>query len=437
MACYSEALDVSRQLSSPRGADVAIVDVQLELGSVLHNCGDIERALDHYRDAEAEAAALGDPERVAWAVAAMSYAHTSVGQHRTATELAHRALAIPPGGADEPALWIWVQHNLVRTAYATGDYQACVSVARAALDPLAAYPPDEPPGPALLTPIIPFIGIRGLLALALSALGQFNDALAEGAEAVRIAEKVNRSPELAWANYCLGRAALEQGNAEQAIEYLERAFALTREWELATRGPRTGPRLLADFTAATLGLAHAATGRLASANSLVAAVTAANARQFCFVRLLDIQGSVLLAAQRFDEAASIATAALEAARAQRERGHEAWALRLLGEVAGRRRPGSVDTALGFFDKAFALADRLQMRPLLARCRLERAEVLYHAGRHDEAGQSLALAIDGFRSMEMRAWLRRAEALGEALDAGRQRATAPGGHSTFLRENPRR
>jgi DNA-binding SARP family transcriptional activator/tetratricopeptide (TPR) repeat protein len=371
VACYSEALDVCRRRSSAREIDVASVDLQVELGSALHHLGDVERALGHYRSAEAGAVALGDPGRVAWTVAAMSYAHTSLGQHRTAIELAHRALATPAGSADTPALWIWVQQSLVRASYAAGDYQTAISVARATLDTLAGYPADEPLGLALLTPVVPSIGIRGFLALALSALGQFDHALAEGAEAVRIAEKLSRSPELAWANYCLGRTVLEQGNTEQAVEYLQRAFALTREREPTTRVP-----------------------------------------------LLEIQGSALLAAQRVDEAASVATAALETARAQGEPGHEAWALRLLGEIARRRRPETVEPALSHFDRALALADHLQMRPLLARCRLERAEVLYHAGRHDEAGQSLTLAIDDFRAMEMKTWLCGAEALEEALDSER-------------------
>jgi len=322
---------------------------------------------------------------------------------------------VPGGGADNPALRIWVQQSLVRTAYAVGDYQAAVSVARATLETLADHPADEPFGPALLTPVVLSVGVRGFLALALSSRGLFNDALAEGAETVRVAEKVNRSPELAWANYCLGRTVLEQGNADQAVEYLERALALTRDWEPATPEPRTGRHPLADLTAATLALAHAATGQLASAISLAVA-GATGSKQLGFVRLLQIQGSVLLAAQRFDEATSVAIVALETARGRGERAHEAWALGLLGAIARRRQPGSVEPAVGHFDGALALADQLDLRPLRARCRLERAEALYHAGRHDEIGQSLGLAIEDFRAMEMTAWLHRAKALEEALTA---------------------
>jgi hypothetical protein len=116
-----------------------------------------------------------------------------------------------------------------------------------------------------------------------------------------------------------------------------------------------------------------------------------------------------------DEAASVATTALETARARGERGHEACALRLLGEIARRRQPEAVEPAVDHFDNALALADQLEMRPLRAWCCLERAETLYHAGRRDEVGQSLGPAIDDFRAMEMKVGLRRAEALEEALN----------------------
>jgi tetratricopeptide (TPR) repeat protein len=127
---------------------------------------------------------------------------------------------------------------------------------------------------------------------------------------------------------------------------------------------------------------------------------------------------VLLAAKRLDEAASVATAALETARAHGEPGHEAWALRLRGDIARRQRPRAVEPALGHYERALALADRLQMRPLRARCLLERAEILSDAGHRHEAEQSLALAMDDFRAMEMKRWLGRAEALEEALNMER-------------------
>ena len=48
-------------------------------------------------------------------------------------------------------------------------------------------------------------------------------------------------------------------------------------------------------------------------------------------------GEALFAAGRVDEARAAATRALDLARERGEQGHEAWALRLLGEIAAHPR----------------------------------------------------------------------------------------------------
>jgi hypothetical protein len=74
----------------------------------------------------------------------------------------------------------------------------------------------------------------------------------------------------------------------------------------------------------------------------------------------------------------------------------------------------VQPALEHLDRALALADQLQMRPLRALCALERAEILSEAGRRDEARRSLAPALDDLRAMDMTAACRRSAFLLENL-----------------------
>jgi DNA-binding SARP family transcriptional activator/tetratricopeptide (TPR) repeat protein len=356
-AAYAEAAEVCGRLGAGREAALVTADVRLELGSTLHNLGDVPGALEHYASAETVTSALS--------LAAMSYAHTSTGRHRTAVELAHRALA----SSADPALRRWVWHSLVRTAYAAGDYRTASSMADATLRDPEAPRSDAPFALALLTPVVPAVGVRGFVALALSALGHFDDAVARATEAAQLADHVNRSPELAWASFCLGHTLLERGEPGVALEYLERAFALTREWEPSRRRPPGGPRALAAVAAATLALARAATGQVASAVGLAAVgATTVSARPFGLAPLLELQGRVLVLAGRLDEAASVADAAVEAARAQAERGHEARALRLVTEVAVRQHPDSIESVLGPLTRAMALADELHMQPLAAWCR---------------------------------------------------------------------
>jgi hypothetical protein len=61
--------------------------------------------------------------------------------------------------------------------------------------------------------------------------------------------------------------------------------------------------------------------------------------------------------------------ALELARTHRERGHQAYALRLLGDIAAHHEPPEVEAAATHYHQGLALAEELGMRPLQAHCHL--------------------------------------------------------------------
>ena len=61
--------------------------------------------------------------------------------------------------------------------------------------------------------------------------------------------------------------------------------------------------------------------------------------------------------------------ALALARAHQERGHQAYALRLLGDIPARREPPEAEQAEAHYQQALALAEELGMRPLQAHCHL--------------------------------------------------------------------
>ena len=62
-----------------------------------------------------------------------------------------------------------------------------------------------------------------------------------------------------------------------------------------------------------------------------------------------------LLAGRLDEVYTQAQRALAFARAHQERGHEAYALRLLGEIAAQREPPEAERAEAHYQQALALA----------------------------------------------------------------------------------
>jgi tetratricopeptide (TPR) repeat protein len=107
---------------------------------------------------------------------------------------------------------------------------------------------------------------------------------------------------------------------------------------------------------------------------------------------------------------------LALAREHQERGHQAYALRLLGEIVARREPPEIEPAEAHYNQA--LAEALGMRPLLAHCHLGLGTLYTKMGRLEQARTELSAAIELCRAMAMKFWLPRAEgALAQAAGAG--------------------
>ena len=98
---------------------------------------------------------------------------------------------------------------------------------------------------------------------------------------------------------------------------------------------------------------------------------------------------------------------LDLARERDQVNCEAWALRLVGEVASRRDPAQhADDRLR---NALALAEELGMRPLVARCHLGLGKLARRMRKQRVAQDHLTAAATMCREMGMRFWLEQAEA----------------------------
>jgi tetratricopeptide (TPR) repeat protein len=111
-----------------------------------------------------------------------------------------------------------------------------------------------------------------------------------------------------------------------------------------------------------------------------------------------------------EEAQALAEQALTLARAHQERGNEAYALRLLGDIAARRDPPEHEAAEAHYQQALALANELGMRPLMAHCHLGLGSLYITTGQYEQARAALSTAIALYRTMEMTFWLPQAEAV---------------------------
>jgi tetratricopeptide (TPR) repeat protein len=251
---------------------------------------------------------------------------------------------------------------------------------------------------------VPFaVSSRTSLVNCLAELGEFAEGIARSEEGVRITEAVAHPASFIFAYTGVGRLYLHKGDVQKAIPALERALAFCQGAHL----PYFFPRL-----ASALGMAYALSGRITEALALLEQAvqqTTATQRQDGRSLWVANQSETMLLAGRPEEALLLAQQALELAQTHQERGHEAWVLRLLGDIAAQREPLEVEEAAAHYRQALALAEELGMRPLQAHCHRGLGILYAHIGRREQARAALTAAIDLYRSMDMTFWLPQAEA----------------------------
>jgi tetratricopeptide (TPR) repeat protein len=116
-----------------------------------------------------------------------------------------------------------------------------------------------------------------------------------------------------------------------------------------------------------------------------------------------------LLASRIEEAGTVSERALDFSRKYKERANEAWALRLLGEIAVHRGPHFAKEAQTRFDQALTLANELGMRPLVAHCHHGLGRLYRRKKKREQAQEHLTTATTMYRDMGMTYWLEKAEA----------------------------
>src|SRR5262249_24581091 len=150
-----------------------------------------------------------------------------------------------------------------------------------------------------------------------------------------IATAADRPFSLFLAYWGLGNGYLRQGILEQAIPALEHALEIGQTWQF--------PLSLA-WAAPDLGCAYALAGRGAEVMPLLErwVEQSASYPAYVYSRGMARLGEAYLLAGRAEDAARIAAQALAVSRERKERGNEAWGLRLLGEIAARAEPPDVE-----------------------------------------------------------------------------------------------
>jgi tetratricopeptide (TPR) repeat protein len=120
-------------------------------------------------------------------------------------------------------------------------------------------------------------------------------------------------------------------------------------------------------------------------------------------------GEAHLLAGHLEDAHTLAERALAHTRTYKERGNEAYALHLLGEIAAHRDPADAAQAEARYQQALTLADELGMRPIQAHCHLGLGRLYAMVEQREQARAEISTAIALYRAMEMTFWLPQAAA----------------------------
>jgi tetratricopeptide (TPR) repeat protein len=319
-----------------------------------------------------------------------------MGDHDSAVESGQHALAVAETLGDF-ALQVMAHHFLGVAYHTLGDHRRAMGVLRSNVELLAGDLIRESFGVVGY----PSVNSRSWLVRCLAELGAFPEGVAYGEEAVRIAEVIEHPVSRVLAYLGVGFLSLRQRDFFRAIPVLERCLDLCRVWNGLVWFPET---------AAALGCAYACAGRVAEALPLLeqaeqrGATMGTMGGQSLWVGYVS---EAYLVAGRMQEAVQLAGRALALARAHKERGHEAWALRLLGGIAAHQDPPEAEPAALHYRQA--LAEELGMRPLQAHCHLGLGTLHVKAGQREQAHVQLSTAIELYRAMDMTFWLPQAEA----------------------------
>jgi class 3 adenylate cyclase/tetratricopeptide (TPR) repeat protein len=395
-AYLEEALEGLRRLPKTRETVELAIDLRLDLRTALFRLAEFARMESHLQEAEALARSLGDQRRLGELSARKAVQRVNAGDYYGALSSAREALAIAEALGDRSVetralSQLGAVHNVRGEFREAADFLER-NVARLEGDLLQEQVEEGTVQMAAFS--------RAYLADALSELGRFDQAIAHGEAAVRIAEAADHPYALHFGLFDLGLTHLRRGDAARATPLLERCLDLCRASQIVIARP---------LVAAALGAAYAFADRLAEARSPITEALEEFRRHPLYRRpglILVLAGLSYLRAGRIDETVGCVDEALALTRRLGARGSEAHALRLLGEVAECR--ACPEAGEEHYRQALDLANELGMRPLVAHCHLGLGKLYRRKGKPKEAQEHLTTATTMYREMDMRSWLEQAE-----------------------------
>jgi class 3 adenylate cyclase/tetratricopeptide (TPR) repeat protein len=394
VALLEQALQALTHLPEGRAKLEQAIDIRLELRPPLLQLGRLQEVLQLSKEAEQLGGELGDESRLARVYSYLVNYHYLNGEPDLAIDYGERCLRIADASQDL-ALQALARGYLGLSCHVQGQYRRAELILRENVEALA-----RARGTAADQSAIAYVTSSGWLAFTLTELGDFHPADACIDEALRVADAAGHVWGQTIARTLAGLVWLRRGHLDRALALLQTSLDACRENHLDVWRP---------LPASLLGLALALSGRVAEAMPLLedgvhlSEVLGVNAYLALWALHL---AEGLMAAGEGERARETARRALDLAIAHKERGHQAWAWRLLGDLAAHGVASGRDEAERHYRQALDLAEELRMQPVVAHAHLGLGRVLRLAGERGRAEEHLVTAFKLFQGMDVPYWVRK-------------------------------
>jgi len=394
VALLEQALQALTHLPDGRAKLEQAIDIRLELRPPLLQLGRLREVLQLSKEAEQLGAELGDESRLARVYSYLVNYHYLNGEPDLAIDYGERCLRIADATQDL-TLQALARGYLGLSLHVQGQYRRAELILRQNVEALA-----EARGTAADQSAIPYVTSSGWLAFTLAELGDFHGADACVGQALRVADDAGHVYGQTIARTLAGLVWLRRGHLERALGFLQPSLEACREKHLDVWRP---------IPSSLLGLTLALSGRLDEAMPLLKDGVHLS-------EVLDVKAYLalwtlhwaegLMAAGEDERAREMARHALDLAASHKERGHQAWAWRLLGDLASRRGAPALAEAEEHYREALGIAEELRMQPVVAHAKLGLGRVMRLAGDRARAEEYVVTAFMSFRGMDVPYWVKK-------------------------------
>jgi tetratricopeptide (TPR) repeat protein len=379
VAHFEHALQIAEKRQQTKEALEQTIDLRFELRNALWALGRFEAILNHLADSAPLVEKLDDPVRKGWISVFEAASLWQLGRWEQAIETAERALDVSEQ-TNDLSLEVAAHFYLGCPLMTAGDYVRAEEMFQKVVDRVSGELMHDRCG----LPFVPAVIARSWLVWSFAERGDFVGGMKHAQQALDIAEHVGHPFNIAHLYYDLGYFYEIKGEFEEGVDALGKAVDLIDTWSLTYLSP-----FIKGFYGHVLALA----GRvdegvrvLETAEGLYETIGLGLFRSLVGLQL----GEAYLKAGRMEDALVKSKEALALARKRGERGHEAYGLKIMGDIVAAG-DGEAKKAMSNYQGAKAIAEDLGMRPLLAMTEQRIGQLLEKAGKREEAEPHLKAA----------------------------------------------